>query len=99
MAEPSENGGLDSIPMVPSDPRQSCPFLLHFYCRKGFYSFLFESKVNKRQISELDHFGGANGLSLKHWSLKFNPEDEVPNTLPALVHLPFPLILWDEGTP
>jgi hypothetical protein len=65
----------------------------HFFCGKGFYSFYFEHKEDRDLIFRNDpYFFGPRGLYINKWTPEFDPENDIPSSIPIwvqLLHLPF----------
>ena len=74
--------------------------LQHCFCGKGFFTFLFENKVDRYLIFRSGpYFMGPPGLYLNRWSLNFDPKKDVPLAVPVWVLLPhIPLHCWKDET-
>ena len=74
--------------------------LQHYFCRKGFFTFLFENKEDKDLIFRSGHyFVGSRGLYINRWSLSFDPKKDVPSAVPVQVRVRhLPLHCWNDET-
>ena len=72
--------------------------LQHYFCGKGFYTFLFENKEDKDLIFRSGlYFMGPRGLYLNRWTLSFDSEKDVPLAVSVWVQLPhLPLHFWND---
>ena len=58
------------------------------FCGKGYYTFHFESRVDKDLIFRNGpYFMDSRGLYLNKWTPDFDPELDVPNAVPVWVRL------------
>jgi hypothetical protein len=74
--------------------------LNHFFCSRGFFTFLFEFKEHKDLIfCNGPYFVGARGVYLNKWTPDFNQENNVPSAVVMWVHMPhLPLHCWSNDT-
>jgi len=68
------------------------------FCRRGYYTFLFETKEDKNLIFRNGpYFMDSRGLYLNRWSPNFDLEMDIPNVALVWVHLPhLPLHCWGD---
>jgi hypothetical protein len=65
--------------------------LNHFFCGRGFFTFLFEFKEDRDLIFHSgSYFLGARGMYLNKWTPDFSPENDVPSTVLVWVWLSTP---------
>jgi len=72
----------------------------HFFCGCGCYVFLFQSKEDKYLIfRSRPYFMGTSGMYLNWWTLNFNPENDIPFSIPVWVWLShLPIHCWNDKT-
>jgi hypothetical protein len=60
--------------------------LIHFFCGRGFFSFLFEFKEDRDLIFlSVSYFLGVRGMYLNTWTVDFSPKNDVPFICSCLV--------------
>jgi len=68
------------------------------FCGRGYYTFIFEPKEDRNLIFRNGpYFMDQRGLYLNRWTLDFDPEMDIPSTVPVWVRLPhLPLHCWGD---
>ena len=70
------------------------------FVKRGYFLFEFTSKEDKELIFRNGpYFMGPQGLYLNKWTPDFDPEEDVPSTVPVWVRLPnLPIHCWNWGS-
>lgn len=70
----------------------------HYFCGRGFFTFLFENKEDKDLIFRTEpYFLGARGMYLNKWTPDFSSENDVLSAVQVWVCLPdLPLHCWND---
>lgn len=69
-----------------------------YACDKGFLICLFQTEVDKDLIFKRGtYIFVSRGLYLNKWTLYFDPNNDVPSTIPIWVKLlRFPITYWNQ---
>jgi len=72
--------------------------LNHFFCGRGFFTFLFECEDIHLIFWSDPYFLGVRKNYLNEWTTEFHPKNEIPYVVLVWVQLPhLPLHCWNDG--